>query len=92
MSAVERSRDLAVLSAAGLYGEARVRMDVGFQIDEPNRTILTDAASEVGAAVTRIFTSLLLKEFGAEGFSVRLVTADPMGLCAERVGSFDGGQ
>ncbi len=69
---------LAILAAEGLYGEACIRMDAGYAIDESIRAIVVDASTEVGQAVNGIFTSFLLKEFGRLGFHVR---------CVEGVGS-----
>jgi len=64
---------LAVLAVEGLYGEARVRMDAGYAIDQSIRVIVVDASTEVGQSVNSIFTAYLLREFGRLSFHVRRV-------------------
>ena len=68
---VEQLLHLTIFAAQGLFGEARVRMDVAYHLDEPHRVLAVDAASEVGDAVARMFTGLLIKEYGEEAFRVR---------------------
>lgn len=67
----EQSLHLAIFAAEGLFGEARVRMEVSYHVDEPHRAIVADGATEVGGAVVRMFTGLLIREFGEEAFKVR---------------------
>jgi len=74
MAEAEMSLHLSLFAVEGLFGQARVRLDAGYHIDERRRTIVVDATTEVGAAVVRVFTSLLLHEFGSDGFRVRRVT------------------
>ncbi len=67
----ERTLQLAILGAEGLYGPARVRLDAWYRREPARRALVVDATTEVGAAVVRIFTSYLTREFGEESFSVR---------------------
>jgi len=67
----EMSLHLAMYAVEGLYGEARVRLEANYQADEAQRTISVDGASEVGAAIVKVYTSLLLREYGADAFRVR---------------------
>jgi hypothetical protein len=67
----ERTLHMAILAAEGLYGEARVRMDVAYAVDETIRVIVVDASTDVGDAVCAIFTAFLLREFGRQAFNVR---------------------
>lgn len=69
----EMSLQLAILAAEGLFGGARVRMEAGYRVDEPQRALLVDARTEVGSAVVRIFTAFLTREFGEARFEVRRV-------------------
>jgi len=64
---------LAVLAVEGLFGEAQVRLDLGFAADEAIGVIVVDASTEVGQAVNSIFTAYLLREFGRLSFHVRRV-------------------
>lgn len=69
----EMSLQLATFAVEGLFGPARVRLDVGYHVDEPRKTILVDGTNEVGATVVRVFTGLLLREFGEDSFKVERV-------------------
>lgn len=73
----EQSLHLAIFAAEGLFGEARVRMDAAYHLDEPHRALAVDAASEVGDAVARMFTGLLIRQFGEEAFKVRRCDTAP---------------
>ena len=73
LSESEQTLHLAILAAEGLFGESLVRMDLTYHIDEPRRVLLVDGSTEVGAAVIRIFTALLLREIGRHRFTVRRV-------------------
>jgi len=67
----EMSLHLSLFAVAGLYGEARVRLDARYHLDEAGHAILVDGDTEVGAAVVQVFTSLALREFGETAFQVR---------------------
>lgn len=73
----EMSLHLALFAVEGLFGQARVRLEARYHVDEPRNVIVVDATTEVGAAVVRVFTSLLLHEFGGDGFSVRRAEPAP---------------
>jgi len=67
----EETLRLAMLAVEGLFGAARVRLDVHYHIVQELRSIHLDAANEPGQAVVRIFTGLLLREFGDDAFVCR---------------------
>ncbi|MEZ6100256.1 MAG: hypothetical protein R3E01_14905 [Pirellulaceae bacterium] len=73
----EMSLHLAMYAVEGLYGAARVRLDVGYHVEEAGRVITVDGSSEVGEAIVRVFANLLLREFGEEAFHVRRVVPCP---------------
>lgn len=73
----EMSLHLALYAVEGLFGEARVRLEASYHVDEARSAIVVDAATEVGAAVVRVFTSLLLHEFGGDAFNVRRAEPAP---------------
>ena len=64
---------LAILAAEGLYGEARVRMDLGYFIDPTIGAIVVDASTDVGQDVNSMFTHFLIRQYGPGAFSVRPV-------------------
>jgi len=69
----ERTLHLAVVAAEGLFGEARVRMEFAYWRDPTRSVLLVDGSNEVGNAIIRIFTGLLIREFGTSEFAVRPV-------------------
>jgi hypothetical protein len=69
----EQTLLLAILAAEGLFGEAQVRMDAGYAIDSSIHTIIVDASTDVGQAVSAIFTAFVLREFGRHAVHVRRV-------------------
>jgi len=77
LTEAEMSLHLSLFAVEGLFGQARVRLDAGYHVDERRRAIAVDATTEVGTAVVRVFTSLLLHEFGGDGFRVRRVAQAP---------------
>ena len=69
----EATLQLSILAAEGLFGEASVRTDASYHVDVPRAMLLVDGGTACGAAVVRIFTVFLIKEFGADGFAVRRI-------------------
>lgn len=69
----EMTLHLAVFAAEGLYGESLLRLDFTYHVDEPQRVFYVDGSNDVGAAVSQMFTSLLIREFGQSAFRVRPV-------------------
>lgn len=77
LAEAEATLHLALYASEGLFGLARVRLECGYRLDAARNAILVDATTEVGSVVTRIFTSLLLREIGEDAFKVRAVEAEP---------------
>jgi hypothetical protein len=69
----EMSLHLAMYAVEGLFGEARVRLDASYHLDDARRAITVDGGTEVGAAIVKVFTRLLGREFGEDAFCVRRV-------------------
>lgn len=81
----EMSLHLAMFAVEGLVGPARIRLDVSYYVDEPRRVIIVDGSNEVAGAVVRVFTNLLLREFGEDSFHaerVRSCQCAPQGASA----------
>lgn len=68
---VEATLHLAIVAAEGLFGEARVRMEVSYHIDAAQRIVLLDGRTGAGDAVVRVFTAFITREFGEDAFDVR---------------------
>jgi hypothetical protein len=73
VSDAEQTLHLAILAAEGLFGEAQVRMDTAYHLDEPRRVLIIDASTAVGRVVLRMFIALLLHEIGCDAFTIRRV-------------------
>lgn len=73
LAEVRDSLLLAMFSAEGLHGRARVRLDAIFEIDEKKGTCEVDATTPVGQSIVEIFTGLLTREFGDDAFAVERV-------------------
>jgi len=76
----ELTLHLALIAVEGLHGEAKVRMDASYHVDEPRRAIFVDGTTDVGDSLVRVFTRFLTREFGDAAFRVRRVIA----IVAER--------
>lgn len=64
---------IAIFSVEGLFGSAAIRMGVVYDCNEPNRKITIGTGTVVGDGVAKVFTSLLIREIGEHGFSVRRI-------------------
>lgn len=71
LAEVESTLHLAILAGEGLFGEARVRMEVAYHVDTPHSVILIDGRTSAGDAVVRVFTAFITREFGEDAFEVR---------------------
>lgn len=72
----EATLHVAILAAEGLFGEAHVRLDAAYTVDESSRSFVVDAGTDVGQAVNEIFTAFALREFGRDAFTVHCVDAE----------------
>jgi hypothetical protein len=73
MSHVERWLSTAVTAAAGLHGQAGLRLDACYGIDIKRRACVIDGRSVVGRDLARIFSQFLLHELEADAFQVDAV-------------------
>jgi len=70
MAEVEDSLTLATMAAESLHGRSRVRLEARFVLEADRRACRIEAATPVGQDLASIFTGLLARQFGEEGFSV----------------------
>lgn len=70
----EMSLHLAMFAVEGLFGRARVRLDAEYELNEQDHAIDVDGSTEVGAMIARVFTGLLLREFGEDSFQIQRMT------------------
>lgn len=72
----ERTLQLAAMAAEGLFGQARVRMELTYSVDLAGRTICVDAQTAPGEAVVRILAGFYAREFGSAAFTIHRQDAD----------------
>ena len=70
LAEAEMSLHLAMFAVEGLIGRVRVRLDAKYHLDESNRAIVIDTLRPAGRMIARVFTGLLLREFGEGAFCV----------------------
>ena len=70
MEEVQDSLTLATMAAESLHGRSRVRLEARFVLEPGQHTCRIEAATPVGQDLASIFTGLLARQFGEEGFSV----------------------
>lgn len=76
---IEDTLILAVLAAEALHGESQVRLDAEHTVERATRSVMIDAATRVGQDLNRLFTGLIVREFGAGSFHVhRVPTSVPV--------------
>ena len=66
----EMTLHLAMIALEGLVGPARVLLDAAYHVDEARHVLIVDGTTPIGAALVRIFTGLIVREFGEDGFEV----------------------
>jgi hypothetical protein len=76
-SDVRDSLFVAIYAAEGLFGRAQVQLETGIWIDEKAHSCVIDAATEVGISVAKIFTCLVQRQFGEDGFKIDRVVEPP---------------
>lgn len=69
----EQTLHLTLFGVEGLFGPARVRLEVSYQLELTARVINVSGVTDVSEAVARVFTSYLSREFGEDAFRVRAV-------------------
>ena len=77
LAEAEMTLHLAIAAVEGLYGAARVRMDVAYKVKPDDHAIVVDASSTAGGSLVEVFTSLALREFGDDAVRVRRATHVP---------------
>lgn len=68
---------LAAYAVEGLFGAAVVRLDFHYQLDTKQNAILVDGSHAAGTVVARVFTNLLIREFGEDSFHAERIGPSP---------------
>ncbi|NQT35249.1 hypothetical protein HQ587_08670 [bacterium] len=70
MNAVKDSLLLSVMAAESLYGRPRINLEARFRLERVSRVYIIEAGSKIGETIARVFTGLLIREFGEQAFKV----------------------
>lgn len=70
MDLVESTLHVAIRATGCLYGDAAVRLAVGYAIAPQLRAVVLDAGGQLSACVARVFVGLCTRELGEESFRV----------------------
>lgn len=84
LSDAEKSLHLALFAVEGIFGRAQIRLDARYVLDEDGHAVVLDTTTLIGETALRVFTGLLLREFGEDDFSVRRADSLPRDLPQER--------
>ena len=85
LAEVHDSLAMSIFAAEGIHGQAQVRLDAGYAMDEDARACVVDAATPVGLTFAQIFTGLLVRQFGEDAFEVERVEGAPRERGGEEV-------
>jgi hypothetical protein len=70
---VEAQLALAIISAEGAFGSARVRINASYYLSKERPEVVIDVSSDVGGHIAQVFTGLLIRQFGEDNFTVERV-------------------
>ena len=74
---IETTLILSLFAVEALHGESQTRLDAGQALDSKRRTVVIDAATEVGRDLNRVFIGFISREFGPGSFRVERVHRNP---------------
>jgi len=69
----EVTLQLAVIAAESLFGSSQIRLDFSYHLDRVQHSIVLDGTTETGAAIVKIFTGFLQREFRPEDFQIQRI-------------------
>ena len=73
MSAVKDSLLLSIMATESLFGRPRINLEARFRLERVSRVCIIDIGTQVGETIARVFTGLLIREFGEQAFKVEKV-------------------
>lgn len=71
--AIEAQLALAIISAECAFGQPRVRISAGYLISKEKLEVAIDVSTDVGEHIAQVFTGLMTRQLGEEGFTVERV-------------------
>jgi len=79
---IETQLALAIIAAECTFGQPRVRINAAYCISPASKTtdgkkkpqVAIDVSTEVGEHIAQVFTGLMIRQLGEEGFAVERIT------------------
>ena len=88
MSAVKDSLLISIMAVESLFGRSRINLEARFRLEKMNRVCIIDVGTLIGETIARVFTGLLIREFGEQAFKVeRMETSVEVETTAEELES-----
>jgi len=86
MDAVKDSLLISIMAVESLFGRSRINLEARFRLEKVNRVCIIDVGTLIGETIARVFTGLLIREFGEQGFKVeRMETSLEVETTAEEL-------
>jgi hypothetical protein len=70
MSAAKDSLLLSIMAAESLFGRPRINLEARFRLERVSKVCIIDIGTKVGETIARVFTGLMIREFGEQAFKV----------------------
>ena len=67
---VEAHLAFAIVATECMFGQARVRLSAAYLLSGDGRKLVIDVSTKLGEHIAQLFTGLLIREAGEDGFSV----------------------
>jgi hypothetical protein len=71
--AAETDLSIAVFAAECVYGQARLRLEMSYALDDNGKICVIRSAGEAGEAAARIFAGLTAARLGEAAYAVRVL-------------------
>ena len=67
---IETQLALAVIATECAFGQARVRISAAYCFSKEKSQVAIDVSTEVGEHIAQVFTGLMIRQIGENGFTV----------------------
>jgi hypothetical protein len=71
---IESHLSWVIFNAECTFGKSKVRIEASYFIPDDKPECIIDVSTEVGEHIAKLFTGIMIREFGEEGFAVERIT------------------
>jgi len=71
---IESHLSWVIFNAECTFGKSKVRIEASYFIPDDKPECVIDVSTEVGEHIAKLFTGIMIREFGEEGFAVERIT------------------